>query len=182
MKTIAAPRRQAFFYPRPVLLDPVADGRLVALQRATRRLLRTPAQLMQQPSDMIDVIAHPEAVLDQLSHSRAGPQIGVKTGRLRTLQEQALKPRALPGLELGRAPGDRLGAHPRFALRPCRRLPAAHAAPIGPHAPGDLNRLQAFVKQRQRAQSPTFQFLWTSGRSHRAPPDQSIGHSLRRYQ
>jgi hypothetical protein len=182
MKTIAAPRRQAFFYPRPVLLDPVADGRLVALQGATRGLLRTPAQLMQQPSDMIDVIAHAEAALDQLRHPRAGPQIGVKARRLGTLHEQPLEPCSLFGLELGRTPGSGLGPYPGFTLGARGRLPTAHAAPIGADAPGDLHRLESLLEQRQRAQSPTLQFLWGSRRSHCAPPGPSVGHYLRRRQ
>ena len=49
-------------------------------------------------------------------------------------------------------------------------------------APRYLNGQQSFLQQRQRSQTTTFQFLWASGGPHGAPPDQSIGHSLRRTQ
>lgn len=161
---------------------PVADRHVVALQGAARRALRTPAQLVQEPSDMIDVIAHPEALLDQLGHPRAGPQIGVKTRRLGALHEQPLKARALSCLELGRASRSRLRPHARLTVDARSRPPPAHAAPIDSDALGDLHGSQSLLEQRQRSQSATLQLLWASGRSHRAPPDQSIGPYLRRHQ
>ena len=146
MKTMPHHGGGRFFYPRPILLHPVTDGHLVTLQGATRGLLRTPAQLMQQPSDMIDVIAHAEAALDQLRHPRAGPQIGVKARRLGALHEQPLEPCSLLGLELGRTSGGGLGPYTGFAPDSRGRLPTAHAAPIGADAPGDLHRLESLAR------------------------------------
>jgi hypothetical protein len=39
MKTMVALRRAAFFYPRPILLDPGADAFFVTLDGTSRRLL-----------------------------------------------------------------------------------------------------------------------------------------------
>ena len=161
---------------------PASDGLLVALQGAARGLLRTPVQLMQQPPDMIDVIAHPKAPLDQLGHSGAGPQIGVKPGGLRALEQQRFESTLMLGEQLRRTTRRGLGAHTRRAASIGRPLPAPHTAPIDPDAPRNLNRQQSFLEQRQRSYASAFQFLWASGGPHRAPPDQSIGHYLSRYQ
>ncbi|MCZ7564514.1 MAG: hypothetical protein M5U08_12670 [Burkholderiales bacterium] len=180
MKTIAAPRRQAFFYPRPVLSDPAADLTFVAFQGAPRRLLRTPAQVMQQSPDMIDVVADAEPLLDELGHARTGPKIGIKTGRERPFDQQRLETTLLMSLELWRSAGRSSGAHCRLAVLACRCLPASHAASIHTYSPRNFRRKQPFVQQCQRAQSAALQLFWTSGRSHGTPPTGSIGHYLRR--
>jgi len=46
---------------------------------------------MQQASDVIHVVVNTEASLDQLSHARTGPQIGVEAARQRALQKQRLQ-------------------------------------------------------------------------------------------
>src|SRR3990172_8421587 len=161
---------------------PASDGLLVALQGAARGLLRTPIQLVQQAPDVIDVIAHTKTPLDELGHPWAGPQIGVKSSGLRPLEQQRFEPMLVFGTQLGRATGRGLGTHTRRAASIGRPLPAPHTTPIDPDAPRYLKGHQSFLEQRQRSHASAFQFLWASGGPHGAPPDQSIGHSLRRYQ
>jgi hypothetical protein len=182
MKTIAAPRRLAFFYSRPVLSDPTADLLLVALNGAPCRFLRTPTQVMQQSPDMIDVVVDPEAPFDELGHTRTSPQVGVETRSQRTLDEQRLQTALVPRSELRGSSRRGAGSHSRLAVLARRRLPAPHAAPIHAHAPRNLRGQQSLLEQRECAQAPTFQLFWTPGRSHHIPPTRIIGHYLRRTQ
>ena len=55
-----------------------------------------PAQIVQQPADMIDVIVHAKASLDVFSHARTGPTIGRKSGGPRALEQLPLQSLALP--------------------------------------------------------------------------------------
>jgi hypothetical protein len=167
MKTSAAPRRLAFFYSRPVLSDPAADRLLIAFDGAACRFLRTPAQVMKQSTDMVDVVIDTEALLNELGHARTGPQIGVEPTRQGTLEQQRFKSALLCHLEL-RRPSRRLPCQHRcLTVLAHRGLPAPHAAPIHTDAPGDFPGQQALLEQRQGTQAPALQFLWASGRSHR---------------
>ena len=151
MKTIAAPRRPAFFfYPWPGFVDPTADGGLVALDGVAGRQLRTPAQLMQQPPDMIHVIVHAKTSLHEFDHARTSPQIGIKAGGLRAFEQQCFEPALVLSRELGRTSRRRLGPHSSFAASSRRRFPTSHAAPIHPDASRYFRRQQSFLEQRQR--------------------------------
>jgi hypothetical protein len=101
-KTMAAPQRRAFFYPRPVLAHPAANRLLVALDRAGLGLLRAPAQRTQQPPHVIDVIAHPEATLDHLGYSRTRPQLGIESSGQGPLEQHGFEPAPLRSAELAR--------------------------------------------------------------------------------
>src|SRR4029450_8010400 len=68
-----APRRTAFFYPRPRVLRPPTDGGLVALDGAALGLLAAPAQGGQDLPDMRGVIPHVELLLNQRGHARERP-------------------------------------------------------------------------------------------------------------
>jgi hypothetical protein len=74
--------RAAFFCPRPFLLDPTADLVLVALHGSALGFLGAPSQSVQETVDRVDVVAQPETVENELSHSGAGPQAGGKSSRL----------------------------------------------------------------------------------------------------
>lgn len=178
MKTIAARWREAFFYPRPLLVHPAADRGFVALDRATRRLLRGPAQIMQQAPHMIDVIVHVQPLRNDLSHARTGPQIGVKARGLCALEQQRLQPALVFGRQLRWPSRGRPGVHSGLTPASRRRLPASHAAAIHADSPRHFHRQQSITQQRQRAQASSLQFLWASRRSHRTPPTHSIGHYL----
>ena len=140
-------------------MDPAADGGLVAFDGVACRQLRTPAQLMQQPPDMIDVIVHAKASLHDLGHARTSPQIGVKAGRLRAFKQQRFEPALVLSCQLGGTSRRRLGPHSSLAASSRGRLPAPHAAPIHTDAPRYFRGQQSLFEQRQRAQAPALQFL-----------------------
>src|SRR3989442_13609721 len=58
-----APRRASFFYPGPVLLDPLAHTAIVALLRARLGALRTETAPPRQSTDVIPMGDDPEAVV-----------------------------------------------------------------------------------------------------------------------
>src|SRR6266536_2041075 len=75
--TIWALRRRAFLPdPRPVLGDPAADRRLLALQRAPGGALQAPAHLPQHPPDVARMVAHAGQPLDHLRDPRQRPPVG----------------------------------------------------------------------------------------------------------
>jgi hypothetical protein len=131
---------------------------------------------------MIDVIAHAKAPFDEFGYPWTSPKFGVKPRGLRPFEQQRLEPTPMLGVQLGWATWRGPGAHACLAASSCRPLPAPHTAPINANATRYLNGQQTFLEQGQRPQTTTFQFLWTSGGPHGAPPDQSIGHSLCRSQ
>jgi hypothetical protein len=137
---------------------------------------------MQQPTDMIDVIVDAEASSHQLGHPRTRPQIGVKAGCLRALEQQRFQPALVRSGELGRPSRRRLRPYAGFTASSRRCLPTPHAASIHSDASRNLRGQQSFLQQRQRAQAPSLEFLWTSGRSHVHLPTGMIGHYLSRNQ
>jgi hypothetical protein len=183
MKTIAAPQRAAFFYPRPVLAHPASNLLLITLDGATRRLLRAPPQIVKHSPDMINVVVHAELAFDHFGHPRASPQISRKASSQRTLQQHRFELAPLTSCELGGA--SRRGPRPQRLISTASTRgspPATHAAPVHANTLGHLMRQQAFLEQCQRAKAPTFQLLGASGRSHGAPPTARIGHFLCRNQ
>ncbi len=133
---------------------------------------------MQQPSDVVDVVLHCKSPLDQLGYARTGPQVHPEARGHRPLEPQP------PGLalvlckELGRSAGSGASPQSLCAILVDRRLPAANAPSIDSDTLGYLPGPPPFPKQRQSAQASTFKFPWGSGRSQRAPPTGSIGHSF----
>jgi hypothetical protein len=66
-----------FFHWRQALLDPVLDGFIVTLDGISGRSLPGPAQLVpQHVPDVPWVVGHASYLLDHLSHTRQGPQVG----------------------------------------------------------------------------------------------------------
>jgi hypothetical protein len=59
---------------------PSLDRFFVALAGTALRLLRAEAQLVQQTTDMVEMVCDTEASVDQLRYATAGPQIGVVPG------------------------------------------------------------------------------------------------------
>src|ERR1700694_3322434 len=99
-----------------------------------RRQLGTPAQVMQQPPDMIDVIVDAKTPLHQLGHARTSPQVSVETSGLRPFEQQRFKPTFVPNGQLGWPSWRRLGAYSSLTASSRRRLPPSNAAAIHANA------------------------------------------------
>src|ERR1700678_1716058 len=81
-----------FFYARPSLLLPSLNRRLVSLAGTLLRLLHTPAQIVQQRADVVDVIRHTEQLFDYRSYPGAGPKVVWVAIGSRTPQQRADQP------------------------------------------------------------------------------------------
>src|SRR4029450_3726880 len=77
------PRRARFFYPGPVLLDPLAHAAIVALFGAGlgRRPVGREATPPEHPSHVIWVVGDLEVVADEVDDPPAGPQACPVAGR-----------------------------------------------------------------------------------------------------
>src|SRR5260370_6101399 len=138
MKTGGPGSGGVFFNPRPGASLPLPDRLLVALERFAAGTLAAPVELAQNAPDVVLVVAHPAAVLDERAHPARGPQPAGEAERLGPALE-----RALEVAQLGRAelwwPASALGlaqpAHSRL-LKLLR--PAADRLPMDAHRAGPL--------------------------------------------
>jgi len=135
------PRRARFFYPGPVLLDPLAPAAIVALFGAWLGPLRTEATRPEQPSHVIRVVGDLEVVADEVDDPPAGPQACPVAGRFGSRHDQARQLTLLRGRQLRRSARRRPRPKTSAALPPMRPLPAAYGTPIHAQAFGhDMNR------------------------------------------
>ena len=72
---MSTPKRRAFFYPGPTLSQPGADQVFIPFGRAWQWLLQAEAQASQRSIQVIEVVAHTELALDDLSNSAQGPAV-----------------------------------------------------------------------------------------------------------
>ena len=115
-ETPATPSAGALFFKRgPNLLDPLPNSVFVALDSFARGFLRAPVHGVQQPTNVIDVIAHAEAALDMFGDARTGPQIGSESCRLRPAQQLLLQLLALLPRQFRRSSAGRNGSEGRLA-------------------------------------------------------------------
>jgi hypothetical protein len=182
MNTRAAFSRATFFYPRPFLLDPTADLVLVAFHGAALGFLGTPSQSMQETTDMVDVVAQPEAVENELSHAGAGPQVGGKPSRLGPFEQSLFQATLVFLIQPRGTAGGGPGFDGLTATFPEGGVPTSYAPSVTTDHTCDFNRRMALLQQFDGAVTTTFEILWASGRPHRTPPAHSIGHSLYRSQ
>ena len=171
-----------FFYPGPVGLDPTLDGNFVPLNGPALWLLGAPAQRMQDPSDMVDMITNPEDLLDHMNDPRTGPQVRRKSRCAGAPQQDRFQSLFCPLVESRRSARQRLGPN---GFRPVfldARFPAPDAAAVNPNLACYLPELESLIQVLHGPQASPFQELCASGWSHRFPPDQSIGHLLCRCQ
>ena len=83
---MCARRASAFFFPWPIVFDPVGDCRRVALRGPALRFLVAPTHLAQEATDVVAVVADSELALDNLRNTGRGPQVGSVAGSDRPLQ------------------------------------------------------------------------------------------------
>jgi hypothetical protein len=128
-KTRWRPAARRFFYPRPRCALPPGDGGLVALERASLRLLRGPVQGVEEPADVVRVVPDAEVALDHLGDPGGRPHIRPVPVGERPLEKQMHEALALPLRQLRRAA--------RGGPDPERPLPAApHGVPPAHHGAG----------------------------------------------
>src|ERR1017187_1305823 len=148
-----------FFNSRPSPLPPNPDSSLIPLPCPARRPLRTPAQADQNLPYMTFVVANAELLLDQIRHSRTGPQRCLVPQSFRTLQQQFFQP--LPVL----LSQQRLAACPArspqcpLALLPILPSPPHHRLPCHPHSPCGLRVTESFLHQPHRFKPALLQRL-----------------------
>src|SRR5512136_242675 len=97
---------------------------------------------MEQPANMIDVVAHTELAADQGRDPRTGPQVGGVAVRLGTAQKLPLESLAGSQFQLRRAARGRLGGKARLPLLVEARSPATHRSAVHPQLASDLHRQQ----------------------------------------
>ena len=159
-----------FFYPGPVGLDPTLNGRFIPLDGTALRLLRAPAQSVQQAADMVDMITDTKRLVDDLADTRTSPEIcgiprcpgAAKQGRFKRFLGSLIQP--------GRPTRRRLGPNSRDPLLQEGRFPASYAAPPRTNALSDFHRLISLRKKPDSAQTTLFKSPWTAGWSHMFPP------------
>src|SRR5215471_9213282 len=111
-KTRWAPRRAAFFYPRPFAVLPARNGGLIALDRAALGLLTAPAQGRQHLPDVARMVVHAELLVDQFGHSRQVQRSVVCPARSGPFPSKRTSWRFWPRDNPGGRPGVGLGASP----------------------------------------------------------------------
>ena len=75
-KTMLRPLFCAFFYPRPILLSPIGDGRFVSLAGPTFGFLTAPTHASQHMPDAGRIVPHAKTPIDQFDDARQRPQFG----------------------------------------------------------------------------------------------------------
>ncbi len=167
-----ARRRPSFFYPGPVLVNPLAHAAIVALLRARLGALRTEAAGPQQSSDMIRMVGDLEVAPDDVDDPPARPQARGVAGGFRPRHDQARQLPPLRGRQFGRTTRRRAG------LRTMRSLPSTHGASIDTQALGDDMHREVTLEQVDRTEPSSLELGRTSLWAHAHLPQGSIGHYL----
>src|SRR5579871_1759997 len=142
---------------RPDLLPPALNHFLVPLNSPPDRHLGRPVQLLEQPADVIFVVADPELLLDDPGHPRAGPDLTPKSVRFRAMPEEFGDQTLLRSREFGRWPRMRASVQGLWPAVTNPREP-----PADTHR-GDAERLcnirprPTLPLQVQRSKPPPFQ-------------------------
>jgi hypothetical protein len=147
-KQMTAPRRLAFFYPRPVAGDPLADRLLVALPGAAGGALQRPAELVaQQLPDVGGVVTHPGGAPDDFCDAAKGPQVGVEAVGLGALQQRLLDSVQLRWGQLGRAAGRANAGKAVGAVGLPALVPAADGLAGDAQGAGHLGLVDALLEE-----------------------------------
>jgi hypothetical protein len=170
--------RHGIFYPGPFLLDPAADLVLIALHGPALGLLGAPSQGVQETTDMVDMVAQPESVLDELSYPGAGPQVGFESGCLGSFEQGFFQ--STPGfiVQPPRTTGGRPGLDALAAALPEGGAPTPNAPSVTTDNACDFHREMVFLQQLNGSETTTFEILRASRWPHRTPPVHRIGHLL----
>src|SRR5262249_19066540 len=165
-KTRWAPRRAAFFYPRPILPLPPSDGSFVSLDGSALRFLAAPAERRQHFPNVRRVIANLELVANRFGHARERPELRAIAGVESALAQQCHQPSSLGGGQPGRPAGYRLGVQPAGALALVGLAPAKDGTHSRPDLTGHGRQARARLQQLNGASTALLQLRGAPRRSH----------------
>src|SRR5262249_55618874 len=147
-----APRPPLQF--RPDVVPPALDGCFVPLDRPADGHLGGPLQFLEQPADMVLVVADADLLLDDAGHAGTGPDLAPEAIRLRPMPEKLGDQTLLSGREVGRGPA--MGASAQGIGPAVADLsePTADADRGGAESLGDVLARPALTLQVQRSKPP----------------------------
>jgi len=119
-----------FFYLGPSGLDPALDGDLVALDGPTLRFLRAPAQRMQKPADVVDVITDAEGFMNNPGDTGTCPEVRSVARLAGSSKESGFQPLLCLEIQLGRSTRQGLGPDGSQSILQKRGFPATDTATV----------------------------------------------------
>src|SRR5439155_10183583 len=119
-----APRCRSFFYPGPVVLNPLAHALIVALLGPRLRPLRTEATRTEQAADVIGMVDDLELLTNQIDDPPARPQACAIAGGFRPGDDHTRESPSLRRRELRRSTGGPAGAQAGPPLSSVHPLPS----------------------------------------------------------
>lgn len=132
---------------------------------------------------MIYMVTNAKLPTDQVSDTRAGPQIRGEPCGFRSRQERSLEFLSLDGRELGRSPRHGPCRQGQVPTLPVSGLPPAHTSPVHTHPPGHFPGVIPALQQLYGPIPTALQLFGASFAAHHAPPvAPKIGHTLCRNQ
>ena len=155
----------------------MADRRLVALERAARRPLAAPAELLEQPPDVAGMILHPARLLDEDRDAPRGPQARVEAERLGSAFEPLLDAPEVGGAELRLATGAPCFLQPGTAGDHELPRPPIHRLPMDVELSGDFRLAHPLLEERGRFEPPSFERIEIPPHPHRIPNAARIAQS-----
>ena len=154
-KQIQALRRRAFFYPGPLLLHPVGDGLVVALDGPARRALAAPAHLAQDPPHVPGVIGDTGDGLDNLGDALERPHVGRVAVVQRPLLQLFLDVEQISLVELGKPARPPCGAQCSGSSSTPVGMPPAHTLARHLELARDIRLAHALTKQLSGSFAPS---------------------------
>src|SRR5208337_5112146 len=139
---------------RPDFVPPALDGFLVPLNGSPDRHLGRPVQLLEQPADVVFVVADAKLLLDHLGDAGTGPYLTPKPVSFRAMPQELRDQTLLSGREFGRASGTGVSAE---GLRPAvadTGKPTAYTHGGDAQRLGDVTPRPALPLQMQRSKPP----------------------------
>ena len=135
------------FQTWPGLGAPAFDLLLIPLDGPRDRHLGCPPQLLQEPRDVALVIGDAELFLDDLGHTRTGPNLAPEAVGLRPMREKVGDQSPLIRSEFGGAAVGQVRQQCRGAVATCTSDPSTDGALTDTERDGDLPLLPAELLQ-----------------------------------
>jgi hypothetical protein len=148
------------------LTPSVVDGDLVTLPGLLLRLLAGPAEPeLEDLTDVLGMVSHPEMSLDQHRDAVGGPKLGAPAVLPGPLQEEPFKLLELIGVEARGSTGMGLGGE-LFGGLASQLQPGVDGGPAAAEEAGDHGGMFALIDELNGTAAPAFEFFCSSDRSH----------------